>query len=179
MLTRSLLLIGLALIYCGTYFYALAKEYVYSDAAVKSAYILNIIDFVEFPDSTQKLNKICIFGDDIIGLHLADLIQKKRRPNPLQIVRVSENSSLVSCKVLFLSSTVRDYEGKVLYKTESFPVLTIGDSVSFNERGGIIEFSVIDGKIRFNINLSSAKAKGLRINSELLEIAKEIYEPRK
>jgi hypothetical protein len=58
------------------------------------------------------------------------------------------------------------------------PVLTVGESPRFAERGGMIEFVVEDSRVRFAVNASAAEAAGLALSSELLRVATTVIGAR-
>jgi hypothetical protein len=51
-------------------------------------------------------------------------------------------------------------------------VLTVGESPDFLRQGGIINFVLEDGKVRFEINQDAATQADLRISSRLLRLAR-------
>ncbi len=57
---------------------------------------------------------------------------------------------------------------------KGLPILTIGDSPNFARRGGIINFILVDDKVRFEINVEAAKQANINISSRLLSLAKII-----
>jgi hypothetical protein len=50
-------------------------------------------------------------------------------------------------------------------------ILTVGEMTQFAARGGIIQFSMEDQHVRFDINLEAASRAGLKISSKLLALA--------
>ena len=56
------------------------------------------------------------------------------------------------------------------------PVLTVSDAEEFTKRGGIIQFFVESGKMRFRINARSAKRARLLLSSRLLALADVVDE---
>ena len=54
------------------------------------------------------------------------------------------------------------------------PVLTVSDGKGFLRSGGVIEFYIQDGRMRFIINLDALDRAGVRLSSRLLELAKTI-----
>lgn len=53
-------------------------------------------------------------------------------------------------------------------------VLTTGESESFAEDGGIIEFCLEGNKIRFEINLGAVNAAKVKMSARLLALAKTV-----
>ena len=50
-------------------------------------------------------------------------------------------------------------------------ILTIGESENFIDLGGIINFLIIDGKVRFEIDHEAARRSNLKVSSDLLALA--------
>jgi hypothetical protein len=57
-------------------------------------------------------------------------------------------------------------------RTRRLPILTVGDISGFSRDGGIVEFFLQTGKVRFDINLSAARHSRLKISSQLLKVAR-------
>ena len=51
------------------------------------------------------------------------------------------------------------------------PILTVSDIKGFTAYGGIIQFKLVDNKVRFTINIDAATRAGLTISSKLLSLA--------
>jgi len=54
---------------------------------------------------------------------------------------------------------------------KNLPVLTISETAGFAKRGGMINFTLQDSKVRFEANVDAAKQAGLNISSRLLSLA--------
>jgi hypothetical protein len=50
-------------------------------------------------------------------------------------------------------------------------VLTVGETSDFTERGGILNFVIHDGRLRFEVNVAAAEAHHLKVSSKLLQLA--------
>jgi hypothetical protein len=55
---------------------------------------------------------------------------------------------------------------------EELPILTVSEIEGFAQRGGIINFIIVEKKIRFEINPDAAKQVGIHISSQLLQLAR-------
>ena len=64
-----------------------------------------------------------------------------------------------------------------VFTTEGMPILTVGDSDDFINAGGIIRFTELGQRVRFEINPDAAERVSLRISSRLLRVA-DIARPR-
>ncbi|PYV15768.1 MAG: hypothetical protein DMG21_14080 [Acidobacteria bacterium] len=50
--------------------------------------------------------------------------------------------------------------------------LTVGESAGFAGLGGVINLTVEENKLRFEVNLDAAERAGLKISSKLLSLAR-------
>jgi hypothetical protein len=66
--------------------------------------------------------------------------------------------------------------GEVLAAVRDRPVLTVTDGVQGAADGAIINFVVVDDKVRFDVSLAAAGRAGLRISARLLTVARTVGE---
>jgi hypothetical protein len=50
-------------------------------------------------------------------------------------------------------------------------VLTVSDDQKFLDQGGIVRLRQVDGRLRFDIDAGAARRAGLRISSQMLQLA--------
>jgi hypothetical protein len=56
------------------------------------------------------------------------------------------------------------------------PILLVGNAPDFLDRGGMINFVVVNNRIRFDINVKNSHRAGLEISSKLLKVARTILQ---
>lgn len=146
---------------------------------VKAAFLMNFAKFVEWPqqafaDSAAPII-IGVIGVDPFGNDLDSLVvnQKIRRRN-LIIKRFNRLADLQFCHILFISASEMIRLEKIVAKTASMHVLTVGEMDNFIQEGGIINLLNRENKVRFEINLDAAEHAGLKISSRLLKLAENI-----
>lgn len=144
---------------------------------VKAAYVYNFARFTDWP-STGQLNAmtICVYGKDPFAGLLDDVVTGKTAHGvPMLVRRISPGETVESCQVLFLSSTVSNAQiNTVLSRTEGRPILTIGESRSFAEHGGMLGLVVEEDHVRFDINITAIAAAHLRASSRLIELGRVV-----
>jgi hypothetical protein len=74
--------------------------------------------------------------------------------------------------VLFVHSERKSTLQSALRITAGLPVLTVSDSEDFAELGGVVQLVREDRKMRFDINVAAAEQAGLRIQAQLLKLAR-------
>ena len=143
---------------------------------VKAAMLYNFIRFVEWPSSAWKDSRtplvVGVFGSDPFGRVLDQTLQDKTYGGrPIQIRRLHALSEIDGCNVLFIARSERKHLADILRSAQGAGMLTISDMEDFVASGGAIGFVLVDSKIRFEINSSSASRSGLTISSKLLRLA--------
>ena len=143
---------------------------------LKAAFLFNFVKFVEWPADAFAGERapmtICVYGEDPFGPALDAVVQDERvGERSLLIQRPAGLDGLGGCHVLFVSRSERERMGEVLAKVQGAPVLTVGDADGFLRAGGVINFVLEGGKVRFLIDQAAAERSGLRVSSKLMRLA--------
>jgi hypothetical protein len=151
-----------------------------SEYQVKAAYLYNFANFAGWPAQSFGTGdspfRVCLVGGDPFGPVLDNTLRdEKVGPHRIDVVRDPPHDALARCHLLFLSAGVSDV-GRILRGLQGAPVLTISDARGFVRQGGIVEFVADAGRIRFDINLSAARASGITLSSRLLQVARQLHE---
>ncbi|MDD5327386.1 MAG: YfiR family protein [Phycisphaerae bacterium] len=161
---------------------------------VKAAFLYNFLQFIDWPedksaDNNQPLT-IGIVGKDPFGDAFEPIKDKKVKDRSVLIKRFNSLEDLkkavennktqpetcTKCHLLFICSSEQENLKEILNLVKDYNVLTVGEMKGFLEAGGIINFLVVENKIRFEINTSAAERAKLEIRSQLLRLAKRIVE---
>jgi uncharacterized protein DUF4154 len=144
---------------------------------VKAAFLYNFTKFVDwppeaFPDPNSL--RICVLGEDPFGKSLQAVTDEQVGSHKLIVTRTESLAKPTGCQVLFISRSERDRLAQILAAVKGSPVLTVGDTDGFANRGVMINFVPEGSKVRFEINTDSAERAGIKISSKLLQLAKRI-----
>jgi uncharacterized protein DUF4154 len=155
-----------------------------SEYLIKAGFIYNFAKLVEWPTSAfaqpDSPFVIGILGNDPFGATLDTIVADKKidgRAFAVKRLRWSKDSKdLKGCNILFVSSSEKEHIDSVVETMKGLPILTIGDAPGFAKRGGIINFTLEDNKVRFEVNVEAAKHADLTISSRLLTLAKIVQQ---
>ena len=155
---------------------ALAQES--NESQVKAAFVFNFVKFVEWPAGAFNDEGapiiVGVVGEAPSTSAIDQTINgKTANGRRLLIKRFPTFKAITHCHILFISSSQRDNLRQILAAVGP-AVLTIGESERFAQMGGIINFTIIDNKLRFEINPAAAEKAGLRISAKLLSLARVI-----
>jgi hypothetical protein len=145
---------------------------------VKAEFLYHFAQLVDWPASYLPGEPfvIAVVGFDPFGTTLGEVLAGKSvRGQPVRIQRFAGAAQLDGAQVhmLFVGRGDADHARRVLSAVAGQPVLTVGESPRFAERGGMIGFRVIgEGRVAFDINLHRAEQSGLRMSSQLLKLAR-------
>jgi hypothetical protein len=145
--------------------------------ALKAAMLYNLTLFVEWPPSAypdpQAPILLCILGRDPFGNSLTSTVLKKTvKGRPVLILHPRNGKEVRGCHVLYISSSERKTTAQIFSTLNGSSVLTVGEMTQFAGHGGMIQFSLEDQQVRFDINLDAASRAGLEISSKLLVLAR-------
>jgi len=143
---------------------------------VKAVFLLNFAKFIEWPAEAFKDDAspitIGVLGDDPFGPLLEDTVKgesiKGRR---LVIKRVSRVDETDGCHVIFVSASEKNLMQEIIHKLDGSHVLTVGETANFLDLGGVIRFTMIEGKVHFEIDEAAAARGQLKVSSKLLKLA--------
>lgn len=149
-----------------------SKEY-----QVKAACLLNFVQFIQwpasaFPDAKTPIS-VGVLGDDPFGRVLEQTFEDESIDGrKLLIKRATHVDELKACHLIFISKSEKERLSGILESLNAVSVVTVGEVDEFVQRGGIIKFYLEENKVRFEINVSAAERKALKISSQLLKRAK-------
>jgi hypothetical protein len=149
-----------------------------SEYEVKAAFLLNFTHFVEWPGPPSVTPfSICVIGPDPFGPVLDKIVGAHTvNGRPMVIKRFARTVTEGSCQIAFMGEVERNALLKLLPVLESGHALTVGDSVDFAKRYGVIGFVVENERVSLAINPARASRSGLKINSQLMRVATIVSE---
>jgi hypothetical protein len=150
-----------------------------SEAQVKAVFLFNFAKYVDWPPtafpSAAAPIVIGVLGDDPFGANLPHIVEGKIvNGHSFVIKHFAADSELNGCHILFICHSEAFRMEEILGKAGALPILTVGEDDQFAQDGGIISFVLKNGKVRLQINLTSAKKAGLSISSKLLAVADSV-----
>ncbi len=143
---------------------------------VKAVFLSKFGSFVTWPESVFSDAKapivIGILGSDPFGPLLEEAIRGVEiKGRPLTIRKIERVEEAAVCQILYIREQERERLSQILAALKNRPVLTVGETEQFTRRGGILNFTLVEGRVRIEINPDEAHRAGLKIDSKLLSVA--------
>jgi len=154
--------------------HAVAQEVVYRDEEVKAAFIYHFATFVQWPEAPTPAGAftVAVLGADAVAEELeAFLPGREIQGRPMQVRRLRSIDETDDADVLFIGPDRNFGLAELIRKVESRPMLVVTDAPGALKDGAIINFQVVDDRVRFEISLPAAERAGLELSSRLLSAA--------
>jgi hypothetical protein len=147
-----------------------------SPLELRAAFVFNFAKFTEWPTSVVAEDApitLCVI-DDERAFDVFRRVAKGRSvgSHGLAVRMLRLEDDLRGCQVVYAPVLDASRAADLLASIGDAPILTISDYEQFARTGGVANFIVEDGMVRFAINADSAQRARLRINSRLMALAK-------
>ena len=118
---------------------------------------------------------IGIVGENPFGDQLAQAVSGKIvQGHSLQVKIFQPTEDLRACNILFISASEVKRLPTILAALRGSSVLTVADLDHFTESGGMIQFLIEDGRVRFVIDVGATSRARLKVSSKLLSLARVV-----
>ena len=146
---------------------------------MKAAFLMNFAKFVDWPPSAfsddQAPFVLGIVGTDPFGGALEALNGQMVKNRTVKVQHFSGAEGLQHCHMVYISPSEGARLRETIRALGTAPILTVSDGVeNFAQQGVVINFLLIDNKIRFEINVVVAKKAGLSMATQLLQVGKVV-----
>jgi hypothetical protein len=150
---------------------------------VKAVFLFNFAQFVEWPSSAfldaNAPLVIGVLGEDPFGAFLDETVRGEMvNGRPLVIQRYRQVPEIATCHILFVSRSEAGRLDQILASLRDRNILTVGETDTFVRRGGTIQLSNAQNRVRLMISPDAARAANLTISSKLLRAAELVTPSR-
>ncbi len=153
---------------------AVAQQARPNESELEAADLVNFGKFVREPGAQPFRTSfdICLLGHDAMGHTLDQRAANQAIGNlPVHVRRLLDITAAKDCAVIFMSADEGAKIREDLAILSPSDALTVSDASDFLERGGMIQFLLVENHLRFAVNLVAVKRAHLTLSSELLRVA--------
>ncbi len=153
-----------------------------STPELTAAFLFNFVKFTTWP--AEALGEaspivICVSGNDRVADSLVQLTQdKKAERHPVVVRRTDLDRPLKECHVVYAASLDESRARELVLAVWGYSILTVSDLEDFAEHGGVANFFIDGGRMRFAVNPDAAERARLRISSRLLTLSRIVRDDR-
>jgi hypothetical protein len=146
-----------------------------SEIRMQSVFLYNFTRLVSWPDDYQSGDFVmAVYGDTPMMAEIQDLAQT-RKAGTQNIVAKRFNSAdeISKCHILYIpGNQSRNTEAIVSsLKSKNIKCLVVSDSRNSTKNGAVVNFTLVDGRQRFELSQVNARNMGLTLGGEITRLA--------
>ena len=142
------------------------------DYTYKAIFIYNFIKYIEWPGTKQSFKIGILNGTPEMMAAFEKMIEKKSGEGQKLVLENYHSASAAGdCQLLFIPDNQSNILSEVSAKLSGKPTLIVTESDGLIKKGSGINFIIVDGKLRFELNRSTLKEADLKVSSNLLGLA--------
>lgn|GEM_PF-239598 len=152
----------------------------YSDVEVKAAFLYNFGGYVQWPQQADETDPItfAVLNDDEVEQALERLVHGRTLQNrPVQVRKLRSIDELNDEEILFIGPAENWRLPQLVAEIEG-PTLVVTDAPDGLAAGAMINFQIVDRRVRFEVGLPAAEAAGLVLSARLLSAALRVETTR-
>lgn len=154
------------------------QQTAYRPALVEAELVERFAEFIDWPPDRLSGDAegpfvLGLVGQNGVGPALEKLAHDRTiKRHRVEVRRLAGPEGVEACHAVWIASGADAQLATVLARTSGKPILTLGDTEGFAERGVMINLRRESTRIAFEINLDEARKSGLKISSRLLALGK-------
>lgn len=140
---------------------------------IHSAMLYNFIKYVQWPNEGEGGEFIVgVIGDDNVFNTLKQWYDGKPKGSKKYVIRkLASASEATDCQVVYVGKSKNKEFENIKTSITGKSVLTITDGNGMGQKGSCINFKVIDGKLKFELNQGVVTGANLKVSSQLSSMA--------
>lgn len=149
------------------------------EVQIKAAYLYKFAGHVEWPP-TAYADAAAPFTIGVVGASdIADELMRQKagrsvneRPVEVRVLKAGE--PVRGVQLVFVGGADGAQLRRLLEPFKAMPALTISDAPGAMEAGSVINFVLVDNRLRFEVSLGNAERHGLKVSARLLAVAQRV-----
>ena len=140
---------------------------------IHAAMLYNFIKYVQWPNEGEGGEFVVgVIGDDNVFATLKQWYDGKPKGSKKYVIRkLGSAEEAASCQVVYVGKSKNKEFENIKSTTAGKSVLTVTDGNGLGQKGSCINFKVVDGKLKFELNQTSVTSSNLKIASQLTSMA--------
>jgi len=145
---------------------------------VKAAFLYNFAKYVDWPNTAgSDAFRVCVVADAGLEKRVDNLVAGETIDGKAVRRETPAPEGARGCHILFIGDIESERIDHFIAAVQGAPVLTVGESPDFLNRGGMIAFVHEGDRVRFDINNAAAQQVGVTVSSRLLRLARRVGVP--
>ena len=152
-----------------------AREIQLSEEQAKAVYLVNLTKYIDWPsqvfgDESSPII-ICVLGEQSLREEISKLAAAVRTTARPIRVQPFDEATQSACHMLFISASEKRRTPEIIGPIRDHSTLTISETDTFLQAGGIINLVRHEKKLRLQVSLTAAERARIKISSRLLQVS--------
>ena len=149
------------------------------ERSVKAAFLYKFLGYTEFPvtafaDASAPF-VIGVVGADDLAAELARIVAGRTVNGRAVTVRsLKENEAPAGVHLLFVAAADTPKLARLQKLVPQQPMLTVTETENGLAQGSVINFKIVDERVRFDVALDAAERNNVKLSSRLLTVAHQV-----
>ncbi len=135
--------------------------------------IYNFIKYIQWPNEAEAGDFVVgVMGDDDMLKTLKGWYDGKPKGAKKYVIKkLNTADEAATCSVVYLSKNKSKEIENLKTAIAGKSVLTVSDGFNLGQKGSCINFKIVDGKLKFELNQAAVAASNLKVASQLSGMA--------
>jgi hypothetical protein len=140
---------------------------------IHAAMVYNFIKYVQWPNEGDAGDFVVgVMGEDDVYNTLKQWYDGKPKGTKKYVIKkLTSASEATDCQVVYLGKYKSKEFENIKNSTSGKSVLTVTDGNGLGQKGSCINFKVVDGKLKFELNQGSVSSSNLKVSGQLSSMA--------
>jgi hypothetical protein len=140
---------------------------------MQAAFIYNFTMLVSWPPASQSGDfVIAVMGNSPINQELETMAKQKKAGNQTIVIKkIASADEATKSNIVFIADSQKSKIGDVASKTSGSPVLIVTESDGAIDKGAVVNFTLVQEKLRFELSESKASSRNLKLAANLIKLA--------
>lgn len=140
---------------------------------IHAAMLFNFIKYVQWPDEgTGGDFVVGVMGEDNVFNTLKTWYDGKPKGSKKYVIKkLTSADEAASCHVVYLGKSKSKEFDNIKTAIAGKPVLTVTDGSGLGQKGSCINFKVIDGKLKWELNQATFTSSNLKVSGQLASMS--------
>lgn len=140
---------------------------------IHAAMLYNFIKYVQWPNEAEGGEFVVgVLGEDDVFNTLKTWYDGKPKGTKKYVIKkLGSAAEAATCQVVYLGKTKSKEFENIKNSVTGKSVLTITDGNGLGQKGSCINFKVIDGKLKFELNQTTVNSSNLKVSGQLSSMA--------
>jgi len=141
------------------------------ERSVKAAFLYKFLGYMEFPSDPGSTLVVGVLGADDVASELAQIANGRNVGNrTISVRKLGDGDALTGLQLLFVGADA-SLPGASLWAAEKNGIVTVTEQEDGLQIGSVINFRLVDERVRFEVSLPAAERCNVRLSSRLLSVA--------